>query len=324
MAFTRIHSFFNPEHYQGWGKKRQYFEGWYYKVINQKEDKAMAFIPGISMDENGKQQAFIQVLDGIQRTAEFHRFDAQSFKPSKQRFEVQIASNEFSENHLKLDLPDIRGELTLVGNVPWPKPVYSPGIMGPFAFIPFMECYHGVVSMNHNLKGHLTINKEEIDFTGGRGYLEKDWGRSFPSAYTWMQSNHFNEEGISFKASVAKIPFLGSWFVGFISGLWLQDRLIRFTTYNGTKLRKSAIDRDEVELVMENRKHRLEVLAYRDKATALASPILGLMDGRIEESMTSSVKVLLTDKKNKSLLFEGQGRNTALEVAGNIKEIIVS
>ncbi|MEZ4893124.1 MAG: tocopherol cyclase family protein [Saprospiraceae bacterium] len=37
----------------------------------------------------------------------------------------------------------------------------------------------------------LTINGEELDFTGGKGYMEKDWGRSFPSAYFWMQTNHF-------------------------------------------------------------------------------------------------------------------------------------
>ena len=31
----------------------------------------------------------------------------------------------------------------------WPVKVTSPGAMGPYAFVPFMECYHGVVSMDH-------------------------------------------------------------------------------------------------------------------------------------------------------------------------------
>ncbi|MCK7537696.1 MAG: tocopherol cyclase family protein [Marinilabiliales bacterium] len=35
------------------------------------------------------------------------------------------------------------------------------------------------------------------DFSGGRGYIEKDWGHSFPSAYVWMQSNHFQLARIS-------------------------------------------------------------------------------------------------------------------------------
>ncbi len=59
-----IKSFFNPEQYQGWGKQRKYFEGWYYKIINQEESKAFAFIPGVAMDEEGQKHSFIQILDG--------------------------------------------------------------------------------------------------------------------------------------------------------------------------------------------------------------------------------------------------------------------
>ncbi|WP_243392439.1 MULTISPECIES: tocopherol cyclase family protein [unclassified Mesotoga] len=31
-----------------------------------------------------------------------------------------------------------------------------------------------------------------IDLTGGKGYIEKDWGRSLPDAWIWMQSNNFD------------------------------------------------------------------------------------------------------------------------------------
>jgi hypothetical protein len=47
------------------------------------------------------------------------------------------------------------------------------------------------------------------------------------------------------------------------------------------------------------------------------------MDGRIEESMTAKTEVQLFDKKTKSFLLNDTGRNTAVEVAGNIKEIFV-
>ena len=322
MSTNKLTAFFNPEQFQGWGKTKNYFEGWYFKLINESGSKAFAFIPGIAMDANEKKQAFIQVLDGIKKTAAYHQFADTDFKPSAGKFLLNILGNSFSESHLKLDLAAIQGELIFSGNIPWPKPFYSPGIMGPFAFVPFLECYHGIVSMNHAIEGSLIIDGEIIDFTGGRGYIEKDWGRSFPSSYIWMQTNHFSEEGISLKASVAKIPWLGSSFVGFISGLWVHDRLIQFTTYNGTKLRKCFADKSTVELVMENKKHRLEILAKRDGATALASPILGLMDGRIEESMTSEIEIQLYDKLGKKLIFSGTGKHTALEVAGKISEIL--
>ena len=47
--------------------------------------------------------------------------------------------------------------------------------MGYFAYIPKMECYHGIVSMNHMVNGVIRINDVDIDFNNGKGYVEKDW-----------------------------------------------------------------------------------------------------------------------------------------------------
>jgi len=185
-----------------------------------------------------------------------------------------------------------------------------------------MECYHGIVSMDHSIEGFLNVNGEHIDFSGGRGYIEKDWGRSFPSAYVWMQSNHFTASGISVKASVAKIPWIRNSFVGFIAGVWLENRLIRFTTYNGSKLVKLAIEEKKLDLVLESRKYQFELEATRGESTILASPIQGMMDGRIEESMTSTMEVKITEKKSNSILLQDSGRNAGLEVAGDIRQII--
>ena len=319
----KLKSIFNPNQFQGWGKTKKYFEGWYFKLVTADESRAFAFIPGIAMDENGKQQSFIQVLDGKKRTAEYHKFDVKEFFSTLGKFEIEIAENYFSINDIQLNLSSVQGKLRFSEQIPWPNQLYSPGIMGPYSFVPFMECYHGILSMNHRIDGQLTVNGETIDFTNGRGYIEKDWGHSFPSAYTWLQSNHFSKSGISLKASVAKIPWLGTSFIGFIAGIWINEQLIQFTTYNGSKLQKSYIDKEKVELIMENRKYKLDINARREKSTQLASPISGFMDGRIEESMTSEIEVKLFDKKNNILLLNDKGKNAGLEVAGNVEEIIV-
>jgi len=323
-AFQRkLINLFHPERFQGWGQTKKYFEGWYFKVLNADATRAFAFIPGIAIDEKGEAQSFVQVLDGMNKTAAYYKFPAEDFNPSPDHFQVSVGKNIFCANYLSLHLEQVNGELLFKGHAPWPKSTFSPGIMGPFSFVPFMECYHGIVSMDHAIEGSLFFHGEQIDMNGGRGYIEKDWGRSFPSAYTWMQSNHFSESGISLKSSVAKIPFLGNSFVGFIAGLSIQGEIIRLTTYNGTRLRKCFADKQKVELVFENKKHRLEILAERDHATALASPILGLMDGRIEESMTSSLHFNLYDRVAKRLLFEDQSHRVAIEVAGKVEELFV-
>jgi len=175
MLKNKLQALFNAEQYHGWGQTKRYFEGWYYKVLNKAEDKAFAFIPGIAMDENGVQQAFIQVLDGKKLTAAYHKYGFNEFQPQAGKFEVSIANSFFQRDKIQLDLPNIKGELTFHNQVPWSSSWYSPNIMGPFSFVPFMQCYHGILSMNHTIEGTLTIDEEPINFTGGKGYMEKDW-----------------------------------------------------------------------------------------------------------------------------------------------------
>jgi tocopherol cyclase len=323
MIVKRLRSLFNPEIYQGWGKKKGYFEGWYFKILNSSETSAFAIIPGVAMDAGGNRHSFIQVLDGKKRTAQYHKFTFESFNPDPARFIVSIDNNHFSEDSISLDLPGLKGRLYFSDNIPWPKSWYSPGIMGPYSFAPFMECYHGIVSMNHSINGQVEHEGIDIDFSGGKGYTEKDWGTSFPEAYIWIQSNHFSEEKISVKLSVARIPWLTGSFTGFIAGVWLRDKLIRFTTYNGSELKKVHAGSESVEIEIENKNYRLLISAARTSATSLASPIGGFMDGRIEESMSSVVDLTLIDMRTGIPVFSDKGRNSAVEVAGKIEKILL-
>lgn len=319
----RIKAFFNPEQYHGWAQQRSYFEGWYYKLIDNQGKNAIALIPGVSMDKDGNREAFIQVLNGKKHKAEYHKFEFSDFLPSSGKFEMRIRDNYFSADSVKLNLPGISGKLSFSEMSLWPKKHYSPGIMGPYSFVPFMECYHGIISLDHKIKGSLLINDKPIDFTKGRGYIEKDWGSSFPSAYIWMQSNHFSRPGVSTFASIAMIPWLKGSFTGYIAALYLDDKIIKFTTYNRTVLRKCSVNLQNVELVLEKKDYLLEINVKRDKATSLASPIHGFMNGRIDESMTSEMTVKLTDKKSGKIIFNDQGINAGLDIAGEIKTIMV-
>jgi hypothetical protein len=323
MLKNQLNAIFNAEQYHGWGKTKRYFEGWYFKLLSADEQHALAFVPGVAMDEKGNQQAFIQALDGKKLTAVYHKYPFDQFVPQPGKFNLHLANSFFSKEKMYLQLPNIKGELKFDGLTPWPNPWYSPNIMGPFSFLPFMQCYHGILSMNHRIQGALEIDGQVVDFTNGKGYIEKEWGRSFPSGYIWMQTNHFSDPDISLKSSVAKIPYMGFSFVGYIAGLWLHDRLLEFTTYNGTKLRHSFADKQHVALVYENNNYRLEIIAHRRAATALASPVASFMDGRIEESMTSSVDVQLTERRSKKVLLEDTGRHAALAVAGQLEDILV-
>ena len=197
----------------------------------------------------------------------------------------------------------------------------SPGIMGWYAWVPKMECYHGVLSFNHTINGDLKVNGSSIDFSGGRGYIEKDWGQSFPAGYLWFQSNHFETPNTSLTASVAVIPWLGSAFRGFIVGLWYQGHLYRFATYTGARIEELNITNNRVCWNIKDRHHSLEMIASRKSGGLLHKPTRTEMLQRVEETMTASVDFRLVTLTGEVILT-GQGRNTALEVNGDINQLL--
>ena len=322
----RIRSTWHPDEYHGWGRTRRYFEGWYYKMVSADGSLALAVIPGIAMSADGERHAFVQVMDGTHCRAAYHHFETTDFRPAGGRFALEVGQNFFSATEMRLDLPEMAGEIRFQNTVPWPRMLGAPGIMGWYSFVPFMECNHGVVSMHHQLAGQLRIRstpdsaERMVDFSGGKGYIEKDWGRSFPRAYVWMQTNHFSStDQASLMASVAHIPWLHSHFVGFISGLWLEGRLFKFATYTGAK-KYLDIGTDTVTLIFKNPRTELRILARHAPGTALVLPISGAMTGKINESLQATVEVELFE--NGRRIFEDVGRHAGLEVAGEVREVL--
>jgi tocopherol cyclase len=317
----------HPEGFHGHGKRPPYFEGWYYKLIDRTEQHRYAVIPGIYLaPDASKTHAFVQILNGRTGQVVYHSYPATAFFCPPAELDIRLGPNRFTAQGLVLDVaePDLHvsGELRFPEIHPWPVTIASPGIMGWYAWAPFMECYHGVVSLDHGIQGSLLINDAPVDFTGGRGYTEKDWGKSFPSAWVWMQTNHFPEFGVSLSASVAIIPWIGRSFPGFIVGLWLHGRLIRFATYTGAHLEELRVTDKNVQWAVRDGHHRLEISATRTSGGLLKAPSTLEMDRRVVESLQAAVTLRLTDWPSGGLVFEGSGRHAGLEVGGDMARLL--
>lgn len=317
---------FHPDIYHGFGRRPPYFEGWYFKLIDAARRQRWAIIPGIFRAEDpSKNHSFIQVLDGLTGLATYHEYPADVFWPHPTRFEVHIGDNAFSAGRIALAIDDdqrrVHGEIRFQDRVSLPRSLYRPGIMGPFAYIPVMECYHGLVSLDHTLHGQLNIDGVQVDFSGGRGYIEKDWGTNFPSAYVWQQSNHFSIPGTSLSASVARIPLSRLNFPGFIIALWHQGRHYRWATYSRAIIDRLRITDTHVEWIVSNHHTRLTMITERHAGGLLKAPIRTQMHKRVDETMQSSVQLRLETRDGR-VLFEDCGDCTSLEVYGEIDRLV--
>ena len=311
---------YNPIIFQGNLNKNRYFEGWYFKHVSANRDHVFSFIPGVALTKTDK-HAFIQVIDGISGKTWNVKYLLSEFSYSKNEFQVQVGKSRFSEKGMQLDIDTselkIKGEISYGGFVKYPSSVFSPGIMGWYSFVPFMECKHGIGSVLHSLNGSLFINKNEISFSEGTGYIEKDWGTSFPESWIWLHCNTFENSVVSFTFSVAKIPWLGSFFIGHICFLYVEGKFHLFATYNGSKITKLTFHSPVLEIEVKNKTHTLNVKAVQNRSGELKAPVVGEMNRIIKESADSTIEIELFDKENK-IIFSDKGTRAGLEIIEKI------
>lgn len=315
---------YNPEIFQGNLKKKNYFEGWYFKQVTQDHSYTFSFIPGVSLVEN-EPHAFIQIMNGFTRSTDYIKYPLKEFTWDKRKLFLKVGSSTFTDNGITLDIENetikLAGKIDFSNVIRYPKTILSPGIMGWYSFIPFMECNHGIVSVNHDLRGGISINGNKIDFTGGKGYIEKDWGVSFPEAWIWIQSNNFKEHDTSFSFSIAKIPWMGKFFIGFIAFLYLHGKFYMFSTYNKSVVSEIKHDREAVEITVRNRMNILNIKVIKNSFEELIAPVSGEMSRTIKESVDSEVHLKLLDKNDK-LKYEGSGKNVGLEIIEKIFDYV--
>lgn len=316
----------SPQGYHGNISRPPFFEGWYIKLVSRDERQRFAIIPGVFLGKNQQgDHSFVQVFDGGLESVRVFSSPLDAFEFQEGKFDISIGKSAFSAQGIDLNLHDaqheVSGQILFSELTPWPASFFSPGIMGWFSWIPFMECFHGIVSLDHAISGSLRVDGRIINFDGGRGYIEKDWGRTFPSAWVWTQTNHFDQPGTSLTASIATIPWIGQAFRGFIIGLLHAGHLYRFATYTGARVEKLSVNDQQVEWIVRDRQFRLSLLLHRSSATVLAAPRVTDMNGRVGESLSARVDVLLEHVRG-GIILQQTGRVAGLEVVGDIPRLL--
>lgn len=246
-----------------------YFKGWYFKCSTQ--DKTIAFVPAYHYSNNKKSASLQIITDDKALNIPFDKLEYTE-KPLYVKIGNCIFSHEgiilnFNGDGLKLE-----GKLCFEGLSP-----IRYDIMGPFKYVPFMQCRHSVFSMSHKINGEIMVNDQLYYFENGTGYIEGDCGRSFPKKYIWTQCCFENN---SLMLSVADIPFLGIRFTGIIGVVLLNGKEYRIATYLGAKVKQ--VDKNTVTIKQGSFEFTAKLL--KKNAQPLAAPTNGDMCRTIHES----------------------------------------
>jgi hypothetical protein len=322
LEFTR-----NPDVYHGRDKKANFFEGWYFKIVHPKKNYTYCFIPGIFLASNKEHShSFIQVVKGHEANFKYLKFKREEFEASPYEFDISIGKSSFSIQRVNLNINQqdekISGKLTFKNIVKWPDSIINPGSMGFYNYLDFMQCYSQVCAIDGDIEGRLIINNEEIDFTGGKVYIEKNWGKAFPYSYIWVQGNSFEKEQAALSCSIGHIPFPVKSFTGFLIGIHVKGEFYKFTTINNSSL---SVDCQEDRVILEthNKRYFLRVEAIYEGNTFidLLAPRDDNMVPIARETLQGKITVSLYDKKRDELLLSGSSSAAGIEFSGDYKSL---
>ena len=263
-----------------------YFYGWYFKC--QSDTQTLAVIPAVHTAGN-KRTCSIQVI--TDNDAWTVTFPADSFRRAGKN--IFIGENRFGENGI--DLAMHTPKLTIKGKLDFGQlfPLQY-DIMGPFALVPFMECRHSVLSMQHTVTGKVFINGQKYSFQNARGYWEGDRGRSFPKKYIWTQCSSLDG---ALMLSVADIPMAGIHFTGIIGAVLWRGKEYRIATYLGARV--VQIQNKMVRVIQGSLE--LDVRLLEASAQPLKAPAKGNMVRTIHES--ASCRAFYQFRKNGCTIF---------------------
>ena len=314
-----------PELYHGQSQKRPFFEGWYHKM-SSKNGETFVAIPGIYRSGiNNNQTAFLMFYQGSSGKVDYIPYKVEDFQCDANSYQLKLGKNYFSLERVLLDFEhehlNVKGEIITNNLNPWPVSLIERGCMGWYGYIPTMECFHGILSMNHTLNGHLDINKDRISFDHGKGYIEKDWGKNFPKDWVWAQSNSFNESELSISASLATIPWKSYEFSGFIVGIHHKEKLYKFTTYNFSKILKIKFEDNALFWVIKKGHLQLEITIRAGSTSGLLhAPDKTDMVPKVREFLDGEISFIL--KKNQEIILEQYSDQCAVEIIGKTNRLI--
>lgn len=305
----------NPGAYHGSYKEQSFFEGWYYKIDHWQEQFSMAIIVGISMNQNGEKEAFIQFVDGKSHRPRYYRFEAELFQASQDEFKVQLGLNFFSLHELKLDLPDLKAHLHFENHSYWSRSFYQPNIMGPLHYFKRLDCNHGILSLRNQVRGQISFNQQDFIFSQAQGYIEKDWGKSFPKAHIWLQSNVFSEPEVSLSVAIAKMSVLNREIIGYAAVLQHARTNTVFSNYQFSQFNFQS-GAEVYRLKFTGARYRLDLDFELRDPVGLISPLAEGMKGEVKESINSEMELKLTDRLRRSTIIKTTGNYAGVEVAG--------
>lgn len=206
---------YKPSSLRGNFERSKFFEGWFQKVFSTQHNASFLFIYGYATRNSNDKFGFLQVLIPNQ-TPEIVYFPKDEVSCDVDHHIFRMGNNMFTTESIRVSTSDLGIDLKLLNT----HPVRSfKNSMGYTYYIPNLPCYHSVLNISQTVSGEIQHKGQCYVLDNEMGYLEKNWGASFPERYFWVHAVDPNDPGVSLLFSRAEIMWLGKTFIKHVGHL---------------------------------------------------------------------------------------------------------
>lgn len=286
------------------------FEGFYFKGYSN--ENIFIIICGYTKSKNNT-VAFLQATIPGEKV-NYYEYPLDQLITTKKLFTFKIGRNSFSKNGIIINEDGCNINIRFNDFDSWPRTVLSPSIMGSLSHVPKVECKHDVISPHLSMEGNVQINATQLEINRGIGYIDKNWGRSFPKRYFWGHLNGFSDPSISLQFAKG-VPSWGPLRIPVHIGfLRINDELHVFRSWKKEKM--TMINVGHFEILIENKNWKIRIELKIGHSLKLRAPIEGELIDNIVEYAGGEAFVQISkknEKKNEVLILAEKIHGTTFE-----------
>jgi tocopherol cyclase len=281
---------YNPSSLQGNFNREKYFEGWFQKIYSAEHKSSFIIIYGYATRNSHATFGFIQVHIPEQEPILMHFPKDEVFCDSAQHL-VHIGKHILSSKQIVINTEEMGINLSLMDNEPIQTFSNS---MGYNYVIPNLPCYHSVLNKAHAVSGEISNKHTHYSLVNEMGYLEKNWGTSFPEKYIWLHAVDPKDSEVSLLFSQAEIVWFGRKFTRHVGHLHYDGKVLDLRKLKKCVVSISTISSQNQLIRISSTSIQLELSIALDQKILFKGPQDGILSREIVHHTDAVMDVSLS------------------------------
>jgi hypothetical protein len=278
-----------PSGLRGKFGRHKYFEGWFQKVYSVEHNASFIVIYGYATQNAPDKFGFIQIY--IPRQApHILYFNKDEISCDPRNHSVWMGDNLLTTKSMNIASDDISLKLAMKNNHPIPTFKNS---MGYAYYVPTLPCYHSVMNVSHHVSGEIHTANQSYQLEHELGYMEKNWGTSFPKRYCWLQAVDPLDSRTSLLFSQAEIDWIGSSFLRHVGHLRFDGKHIDLRELRKCTISNSILDETNHSIQLSGKNITLEIHISFQEKVIFKGPTDGNMSRDIIHHTDARIQVML-------------------------------